>query len=197
MSDGSGGVETVLSSDDQEWMGSFCRDGRYLAYSRSPKNPVNPSIWVLPLTGDRRPFPLVQAQFANFRPVFSPDCKWIAYNSNAPGRTEVYLTNFPDATRRHQVSAQGGGDAHWRGDGKELFYLSRKQGNIMAVDVEESGVEISLGNPRTLFHLGNISFISSSVLSRFEVTSDGRRFLIVTPNQPPRPVPLTVVTNFL
>jgi len=127
--------------------------------------------------------------------VFSPDCKWIAYSSNATGRTEVYLTNFPDATRRQQVSTEGGASPRWRGDGKELFYRSREQGNMMAVKVDESGVAISLGNPRTLFPLGNISILSS-VNSSFDVTPDGQRFLIVTLNQPPRPVPLTVVTNW-
>lgn len=197
-SDGSGGDETVLSSDGAHWevLGSFCRDGRYLAYTQIPKHSVNlQSISILPLTGDRKPFPLVQAQFPNFRPVFSPDCKWIAYSSNATGRTEVYLTNFPDATRRQQVSTEGGASPRWRGDGKELFYRSREQGNMMAVKVDESGVAISLGNPRTLFPLGNISILSS-VNSSFDVTPDGQRFLIVTLNQPPRPVPLTVVTNW-
>jgi dipeptidyl aminopeptidase/acylaminoacyl peptidase len=193
-SDGSGGVETVLNTDGvNERPGSFCRDGRYLAYQRSAKDSQSSSIWILPLTGDRKPFVLVQSQFLNTQPRFSPDCKWIAYMSNATGQNEVYLAHFPDATRVYQVSTQGGTDPRWRGDGKELFYLSPEvQNNIMAVNVDESGGAISLGSPRTLFHLVNIVQTSQS----FDVTPDGQRFLIATSNQLPGSAPLTLVTNW-
>jgi hypothetical protein len=66
------------------------------------------SIWILPLTGERKPFPLVQSQFSNAAPVFSSDCQWVAYSSNESGRREVYVTHFPDAARRYQVSTEGG-----------------------------------------------------------------------------------------
>ncbi|HEX4578319.1 MAG TPA: protein kinase [Edaphobacter sp.] len=192
-SDGSGGVETVLNSDGaREVPGSFCRDGRYLAYLRTPTDSTTPSIWILPLTGDRKPFPLVQSQFSNFAPAFSPDCKWVAYGSNTTGQNEVYLTNFPDATRRYQVSTQGGIAPHWRGDGKELFYRSPAQSDIMAVNVDEIGGAVSLGNPRALFHLAN----NTAPLAPYDVTPDGRRFLILTSDLPPSPVPLTLVTNW-
>jgi Tol biopolymer transport system component len=197
-SDGSGDVETVLNSNDAAAMPeSFCRDGRYLAYWESStlsSGTSSASIWILPLIGDRRPFALIQSRFSNFQPAFSPDCKWIAYASDATGQDEVYLTNFPDATKTIPVSAQGGSFPHWRGDGKELFYLSSNRSNMMAVNVDESGVPISLGNPRTLFHLVNISTFSTS--SPFDVTPDGQRFLISTMNYPTGPVPLTLVTNW-
>lgn len=109
-SDESGRVETVLNSDGAiEVPGSVCSGGRYLAFSLSLAVSRTPSIWILPLTGDRKPFALIQsksanAQFVNMRPMFSPDCKWVAYTSNASGRNEVYLTHFPDAARIYQVS---------------------------------------------------------------------------------------------
>jgi Tol biopolymer transport system component len=192
-SDGNGRVETVLSTDGAiATPGSFCRDGRYLAYSQGLKDSTTRSIWILPLIGDKKPVALVQSRFSNSRPVFSPDCKWVAYTSNATGQNEVYLTDFPGSTRVYQVSTQGGLEPHWTRDGKELFYRSPAQRDMMAVNVDESGVAVSLGKPRTLFHLENIS----QLLSSFDVTSDGRRLLIVTSNQPPGPVPLTLVTNW-
>jgi eukaryotic-like serine/threonine-protein kinase len=191
-SDGSGRVETVLNSNGaSEAAGSFCRDGRYLAYVQIPKGSTTLSNWILPLTGDRKPFALVQSQFSNSQPVFSPDCKWVAYVSTATGRAEVYLTRFPDSTRIYQVSTQGGNMPRWQADGKELFYYSDSHSSIMAVNVEEKVDETSLGTPRTLFHLGiPVRFFT------FDVTPDGRRFLIVTSNQLPGPVPLTLVTNW-
>ena len=108
------------------------------------------------------------------------------------GTKRGYLTHFPDATRIYQVSARGGAEPRWRGDGKELFYLSPAfQNNIMAVNVDESGGAISLGSPRTLFHVENIEATSQP----FDVTPDGQRFLIATPNPLPGPVPLTLVMN--
>jgi hypothetical protein len=80
----------------------------------------------------------------------------------------------------------------WRGDGKELFYTTREPGgDMMAVSVDEKADGISLGTPRTLFHLdrtGRFTF--------FDVTRDGQRFLISTSNYPSIPVPLTLVTNW-
>jgi eukaryotic-like serine/threonine-protein kinase len=107
-SDGTGGIESVLRSEGvNEAPGSICRDGRYLAYSRSTKDSP-PSVWILPLTGDRKPFALPQTQFGG-QPVFSPDCKWIAYvSSHNTGRPDIYLANFPDATHLYQVSTQNG-----------------------------------------------------------------------------------------
>jgi Tol biopolymer transport system component len=142
--------------------------------------------------GDKRPFALVQSRISNIQPAFSPDCKWVAYTSYATGQFEVHLTHFPDATQTYQVSTQGGVAPHCRSDGKELFYLSPAQSNMMAVNVDESGGTVSLGNPRTLFHFAG----SSRYLEYFDVTPDGRRFLIVTSNEPPGQVPLTLVTNW-
>ena len=136
---------------------------------------------------------MMQTQFALSQPVFSPDCKWIAYvSSHNTGRPDVYLANFPDATHRYQVSTQNGVLPHWRGDGKELFYYCNPQNSMIAVNVEEKGGELSLGAPRILFPLSSpyASFLS------FDVTPDGRRFLISTVNFPTASIPLTLVTNW-
>ena len=188
-----GGIETVLRTEGvDEIPGSICRDGRYLAYTRIPKDSP-PSVWILPLTGDRKPFALVQSQFSNSGPVFSPDCKWIAYvSSQNAGGLNVYLANFPDATHRYLVSTQRGFLPHWRGDSKELFYYCTPLNSMIAVNVEETGGKISLGVPRTLFRLSS----PYATYLGFDVTSDGRRFLLSTMNFPTASVPLTLVTNW-
>ena len=192
-SDGTGAAETVLETagvNETAW--SVCRDGRYLAYARTPTG-SQPSVWILPLAGDRKPFALVQSQFTNTTPAFSPDCKWVAYTSNETGQDEVYITHFPEVTRRYQVSTQGGTSPRWRGDGKELFF-SEPPSSMMAVNVDEKAEEIALGSPRALFHLANNTGIFR--VPRFDVTADGRRFLITETNSPAGTVPLTLVTNW-
>jgi len=200
-SDGSGGVETVLSAAAGVSMSptSFCRD-HYLSYSQIPSDSVIRSGWILPLTGDKKSFALIQSRFSNYEPIFSPDCNWIAYMSNSTGQPEVYLTHFPDAKHVYQVSTQGGSLPRWRSDGKELFYLSPVADNsvmavnnsVTAVNVDASGETVTLGSPRKLFHLDRIP----ALLGVFDVSSDGQRFLIVTSKDPPASTPLTLVTNW-
>jgi Tol biopolymer transport system component len=192
-SDGTGTPETLLQSDgitESPW--SACRDDRYLAYTRGlasdyPKT----SVWILSLMGDRQPFPLVQSQFTDSDPAFSPDCKWVAYRSNESGQREIYLTHFPDATRRFPVSTKGGRNPHWRGDGKELFYFSPEHQNMMAVSVEEKGQEITLGAPHALFSIPS----GQPLGNLYDVTSDGQRFLL-SANTSTANVPLTLVVNW-
>lgn len=192
-SDGTGAVETVHETPGvSEILWSACRNGRYLAYEQTTTGSQT-SVWILPLTGDRKPFALVQSQFAaNRSPVFSPDCKWVAYVSDETGQNEVYITHSPEVTRRYQVSPQGGTFPHWRSDGRELFYFSGLQNSMMAVSVDEKADDMSLGSPRALFHLVNNAEISGP----FDVTRDGRRFLITETNFAAGTVPLTLVTNW-
>jgi Tol biopolymer transport system component len=192
-SDGTGALETVLETAGVAGLpSSVCRDGRYLAYVQVPLG-LPPAVWILPLTGDQKPFALVQSQFTNTYPAFSPDCKWVAYTSNETGQLEVYIVHFPEITRKYQVSTQGGTRPHWRGDGRELFYFSVAQNSMMAVNVDEKAEEISLGSPRALFHPAGRIQPTTGI---FDVTADGRRFLIVETNSPSGTVPLTLVTNW-
>src|SRR3989449_11056669 len=98
--------------------------------SRWPK--TGNDLWVLPLFGDRKPFPFLQTQFGEYPARFSPDGRWIAYVSNESGRNEVYVAPFqgPGGSStadgpgtpggKWQVSAAGGDWPRWRRDGKEI-----------------------------------------------------------------------------
>jgi serine/threonine protein kinase len=194
-SDGSGGVQTVLNSDDSVLVpGSICRNDQYLAYTGGRQSTA--AIWILPLTGDKKPYSLLQfpvlGTSLGIGPRFSPDCKWIAYVSAATGRNEVYLTHFPDSTRIYQVSTNGGTFPKWRGDGKELFYYSIDDSSVQAVTVNENAGVVALDTPRTLFHHTNPVWLISS----FDATPDGQRFLISTSNYSSGTTPLTLVMNW-
>src|SRR5213083_2964398 len=95
-------------------------------------------IWALPLDGDRKPFPVVQTDFEERDGQFSPDGKWIAYQSNESGRFEIHVQPFSGSERqvsgKWQVSTTGGAQVRWRHDGKELFYIAL-DGRLMAVPI--------------------------------------------------------------
>lgn len=189
-SEGTGAMEMIHETPGvSENPSSICSDGRYLAYMRTEPG-SQPEVWILPLTGERKPFALVQSTFSILA-RFSPDCKWVAYTSNETGQFEDYLTHFPDAARKYRVSTQGGWSGQWRGDGREFFYYSPGENSMMAVSVEEKGEEISLGAPKALFRLP-----SDATTFGFAVTANGRRFLISEPNSLQSTVPLMLVTNW-
>jgi len=192
--DGSGSEQPVLETDGvYELPSSLSPDGRYLAYTRQVLNDPhkNMDIWVLPLFGDRKPVPIVETQFNDLNPALSPAGKFMAYQNNESGQNEVYITPFPGGGAKWQVSANGGVDARWRGDGKELFFLDPSD-NVMAVDVDSSGGAPKLGVPRKLFQTMGVQ----RQVGTYVVTPDGKKFLINSGSAKQGSEPLTLVTNW-
>jgi Tol biopolymer transport system component len=95
-------------------------DGQFIAYTTRGSN-----VWILPLSGDRKPFAFAETPFIEASAVFSPDGRWIAYTSNEGGQLDVYVQSFPGPGTKSQVSRNGGSHPVWRADGRELFYLGR------------------------------------------------------------------------
>ena len=143
------------------------------------------------MSGDRKPAPFLQTPFAEDSPAFSPDDKWVAYNSNASGRFEVYVRAFPGPGGQFQISRNGGWAPKWRGDGKEIFFLAL-DGTMMSADIS-SGKELQASVPRALFQTQLLKGQDRHV---YDVTRDGTRFLIRVPDAKQITTPLTVVVNW-
>jgi Tol biopolymer transport system component len=143
-----GQEQPLLQSDEMKVAHDWSRDGRYIAFQSRGKK-TNWDIWVLPTFGDRKPILFLQTPFNETHPAFSPDGRWLAYQSNESGRAEIYVQNFPGPGGRWQVSTAGGVGPAWRADGKELFYAGPDQ-KLMAVDIQ-AGETFEAGVPRALF----------------------------------------------
>jgi len=148
-------------------------------------------IYILPTFGDRKPFAFAKTSFNEFWPVFSPDGRFLAYQSNESGRNEIYVQTFPGPGGKWQVSTAGGAEAKWRGDGKEIQYRALDQ-NLMAVDVKTDG-GFEAGVPKALFPARVQPGIARN---RYVAASDGQRFLIVAPLKRESMTPTTVVLNW-
>ena len=120
---------------------------------------------------------------------FSPDGHWLAFTDQASG--EVYITPFPGPGGRIALSSGGGGDPRWRGDGQELFYVSQHQ-VLTSVHVRESPKEFHVLSSHALFPL----FLPNNV-GFYDVTRDGKHFLVNTRTLREQAAPLTIVTNWL
>jgi len=189
---GTGNSQPLIDDTSEKMLGDWSRDGRYIAYSRlDTQGGGGLNIWILPLFGDKKPFPLVQSQFNLLTPAFSPDGKWLAYSSDESGKREVFVVSFPQGGGKWQVSSGGGSQPRWRADGKGLFYIS-EDNKLMSVEIQEQGASLAIGKTQTLFQSNAFTGTGAS----YDVTSDGRKFIVASPLAPTSTTPLTLVTNW-
>jgi len=176
----------------------WSRDGHFIVYSEVAAN-GKADLWVLPLgSGDRKPIPFLKTEFDELHGQLSPDSGWMAYTSDATGQREVYVRPFPSGEGVWRISMAGRDQPRWRGDGKELFY-SGADGRMMAVPIEAvTGPKPSFvpGPPMPLFESHIINTPNTSGPLQYDVTRDGKRFLVVTDNIAGAALPLTVVVNW-
>jgi Tol biopolymer transport system component len=173
----------VRSKAPNDWS----RDGRFIIEGTFNDPKTGFDIWVLPLFGDRRPFPYLQTNFNEVRAKLSPNGQWLAYASDEGKRYEIYVQTFPSAGGKWRVSVDGGSLPVWSRDGKELFYIGADR-KMMAVEVK-GGSKFEAGVSKALFdtHLEYFAW--------FDVSKDGR-FLLPTLIERTGPDSVSVVLNW-
>jgi Tol biopolymer transport system component len=188
---GAGDEELLLSGTGDKVPRSFSPDGRFIAYEqRDPKGKPATEIWVLPLFGDRKPFPFRQTQFDELGPQFSPDGRWMAYQSNESGRYEVYIAPFPAPGGKFQISTGGGTYSAWRRDGNELFFLTL-DGELMAVEVKSKGSRLETGTVRRLFQTHRVT----NTGPQYDFPANAERFIVASAGEGDSS-PITLVVNW-
>ena len=187
---GVGSEELLLESNLDKFATSWSPDGKSLLYDAvDPKS--RRDLWVLPMTGDRKPFPFLQTEFTEANGQFSPDGRWIAYSSDESGRSEIYVMPFPGTGGKWQISTSGGSHPKWRGDGREIFYLA-PDNKLMAAEVNGQGPALEAGAVRPLFEVRPYLEVGGV----YDLTSDGQRFLINTTVEQKVSAPITLVLNW-
>lgn len=190
--DGTGKAELLLKLNIFGIPEDWSSDGRYISFSQLNFRTFHSDLWILPMDGDRKPFPYLESEFDENDSQIDPEGKWLAYTSNESGRPEVYVQSFPSPGNKVQISTDGGVTPKWRKDGKELFYVSPDK-KIMSVAINTDPT-FEAGVPKALFQ----TQIASNIESRnhYVVTADGQRFLINTPLKSIASSPINVVVNW-
>ena len=165
---------TLLKDPVAKWPVSWSRDGRFVLFVTNGPATSN-DIWVLPLTGDRQPYPYLRTEASENWAAFSPDGKWVAFSSTVSGQIEVYVSRFPSTGQRWRVSADGGSQARWRRDGSEIFYLAPDR-KVIAAAVTITGDQFTLNGYDPLFEIRH----PYGAYHAFDVTEDATRFLVNT-----------------
>jgi len=187
----------LLESDQLKSPNDWSSDGRFLLF-RSNDPQTGFDLWVPPLSGDKRPFPFLKTSFAEREGQFSPDSKWVAYQSNESGQFEIYVQPFPGPGGKLQISSNGGAQPRWNRNGKEIFYVSLDS-KMMAAPVRLSpdGQSLETGTPVALFPVR----IAGGPLpgrnkQQYAVSSDGQRFLVNLAVDEGAASPITLIYNW-
>lgn len=190
-------TELLLKTGDPKSASSWSPDGRHLLYRTSPDSGYD--IWALPFDENGKPgqaFPVVQTRAEEREAEFSPNGKWIAYQSTESGRSEIYVQPFPTVADsiRPPVSTNGGAQPRW-GSNSELFYIDLG-GQLMAVPIRynSNGREIRPDTPVSLFPTGVGGAVHSNDRQQYVVYDNGNRFLMNTLIEANSPI--TVILNW-
>ena len=176
----------------QDWS----HDGRSMLFTQgTPGVGSGVDLWVLPLSGDGKPYAYDTQPGNQYQAEFSPDGRWVAYASDEAGRAEVYVAPFPWTGAKWQVSTTGGVLPRWRRDGTELYYCRQGSSQVFVAKVDGRGPSFQVGEVRPLFSLYNLS--PSIAPSLYAVTSDGQKFVFITVGDTASAsVPLAIVENW-
>jgi len=142
--DGSGAAEALWSDAAYLAPRGFSADGTLLVVDREETPGVGSDLWILPLDGSGQPFAFMETPFDEYMATFSPDGRFLAYQSDESGRDEVYVRAFPGPGGRWQVSTEGGVEPRWSGNGSEIFYRTRRR--LYAVEIDTSAVTYSVSH---------------------------------------------------
>jgi serine/threonine-protein kinase len=187
--DGSGEAVQLTHEDVQIFVSDWSADGRYVLALRGGAADEaagwagGSDIGYLDLEADEvKLVPFLATRFQESEGAFSPNGRWVAYQSNESGRTEVYVRPFPPAGGRWQVSDEGGAYARWAPDGRELYY--RTDEGIMVVSIADGG-NFSASRPRLLASgnfMGGLTgvAVAGSTFADYDVAPDGR--FVMFPN---------------
>jgi serine/threonine protein kinase len=190
---GMGNEELLVKSSTPAVPLDWSPDGRFLLYGSNRQQPNNWDLWILPMEGDRKPWPFLNTDFDERQAQFSPDGGWIAYASDETGSREIYVRRFEAAatepsTERAQgstsavvrrVSTSGGNYPRWSPDGKELFYIGFG-GELMAAPISIRGRSLDVGAPVMLFRTRTPAGSRNTTQGwQYDVSRDGK-FLINT-----------------
>jgi serine/threonine protein kinase/Tol biopolymer transport system component len=172
--DGSGSPERLLRLENGPQEGVVSPDGKWLVV-RTIGTTTKRDIRYRAMSGDTTLLPIAASGFDELMPRISPDGKWIAYISDESGILEVYVRGFPGPSGKVQVSLGGGSEPVWAPDGRRIYY--RRVRDMMAAHVSTSPGFSVLGRMK----LFEATYATSPVHANFDVSPDGKQFLMINP----------------
>ncbi|HEY8131385.1 MAG TPA: hypothetical protein VII12_05800, partial [Thermoanaerobaculia bacterium] len=191
-SSGTGSEERVYSSGALTVASDWSSDGKTILFHEQGGPGSNTwDLWLYSLQ-EHKARVFLQTPYIECCGKFSPDGRWIVYQSNeASGKFQIFVLPVSGNAGKWMISTDGGTRAHWSRDGKRIYYFSADY-KLMAVDVNARNGEFTAGVPRVLFPFNTKSIFGE----QYDVSADGKRFLVNSPMQQGEIAPITVVQNW-
>ncbi len=189
---GAGEPTPLMPPTRPRWAHDVSPDGSVLLYQELSAA-TRGDLKVMSLSGDSRPRDFIASQFDEDQGVFSPDGRRVAYVSDESGRKEVFVASFPDPSQRIRISSDGGDQPRWSRDGRELFYVSKRE-TMMATPFDSSS-GVPTAPPARLFNAPIYYSFGSHAPFKYDVAPDGRFLIVVRASKDPPP-PLVLVLNW-
>ena len=190
-SSGAGAEQLLLESPNQKVPFGWSPDGQILLYRENdPKTGMD--VWAMPMQG-RKPVAVANSPFGEANGQFSPDGRWVAYQSIESGRYEIHVVPFPAGSGKWQISTSGGIWPRWRRDGKELFFVGPDR-QVMAATINASGASFEAAPPVPLFETLMVVSLAAGK-PQYAVSADGR-FLITVPAEDATSASMTLLQNW-
>lgn len=169
-------------------------DGRYILF-RLLDPAGSYDLYALPMEPPRTPLPVAHTGSDERDGQFSPDGRWIVYQSDESGRPELYVQPFIGPGQRQRVTNDFGTQARWRADGKELYYINGRN-QLVAMSVDLKGTAgLTFGPPSVLFTTHIVGAVGVQ-RQQYVVAPDGQRFLINTGADDMTGTPITLALNW-
>jgi dipeptidyl aminopeptidase/acylaminoacyl peptidase len=195
MGPGDDDAQPLFKSDPNTVPSDWSPDGRYVIFNSLDSRDAM-DLWVLPMAGEPAPVAWLKTRFIERGGQFSPDGRFVVYQSNESGRFEIYIRSFagamPASGAKWQVSQAGGVAPRWSADGGEIYYLA-PDGSLMAVPIAMERNQPSAGKPVALFQTRIKGGGTSPNDQQYDVAPDGR-FLINVVNTDDAPI--TIIQNW-
>jgi serine/threonine-protein kinase len=187
--DGSKEAEPLLMREHDQFPHSWSADGTLAYYEVNPE--TQRDIWTLQ-PGDE-PSKVLATPFNERSPAFSPNSRFLAYVSDESGRDEVYVRSYPDIGEKRTISSGGGTEPVWSHDGKELFYRRGRQ--VWSVPISNEPT-FSPESPHLMFEGPYLPRSNTTGSQFYDVTPDGKGFLMIRSGRQQPPTEIRVVLNW-
>jgi Tol biopolymer transport system component len=189
---GSGEERLLVKSNRNKGVTEWSLDGRYVTFLSTgyPKTKVD--LWILPMTGERNPVPILQTEFNEGQGSFSPDSRWIVYASDETGKNEIYARHVDGTGGKIQITTNGGRRPQWRSDPRKIYYSSLDR-KLQIAYVSVTPASLSVDSIRTLYDYESRGILGNTVS---DVSYDGKQVAAIITESKQAAAPITLIINW-
>jgi Tol biopolymer transport system component len=189
---GTGEEHLLVQSNRNKSVHDWSLDGKYIIFGSGGDPKTKNDLWILPMSGDRKPISFLQTEFNEMFGTFSPDSRWVVYQSDETGRAEIYARLLDGSGGKFQITTNGGRKPQWRTDTKKIYFSSMDR-KLQIAYVNPGVSTFVVDSIRTFFDFESRGIVGNTIS---DVSYDGKQFLAVITESKQTSAPITLAVNW-